>query len=122
VKHLDFSDTVKLAQASVITAQVDECRRIALEQQTNSVAEDDADFLKEKTIYEGQKTETLLATAKKPHPAFGTFGDVRAFDNYSRSPAKIAQSMSIDAKATLQAVSSALTALEGRQMILFFIA
>jgi hypothetical protein len=114
VRHLDLSDTVKLAQASAITAQVDECRRIALEQQTNSVAEYDAGYLKEEAIWEtwDKKNQTLLATAKKSHRVFGTFGDVHIFDNYSRSPAKIAQNMSIDANATLQAVSSAVTELE----------
>ena len=114
-EHRAADDNLTLAQAT-ITAQVDECRRIALEQQTNSVAEYDAGYLKEKMSYEtwDQKTQTLLAAAKKPHPAFGTFGNVHAFDNYARSPARIAQNMSIDAKSTLQAVSSALTTLEGQ--------
>jgi hypothetical protein len=109
------SDELTLAQAA-IAAFVDECRRIALEWQTNSVAEYDAGFLKEKAIYEtwDKKMATLLVAAKKPHPVFGTFGDVHVFDNYFRSPAKIAQNMSIDGKAILQAVSSALTTLEAQ--------
>jgi hypothetical protein len=115
VEHRTSDDELTLAQAS-ITPLVDECRRIALEQQTNSVAEYDAGFLKEKAISEtwDKKMKTLLAAAKMPHPAFGTFGNVHAFDEYARSPATIAQNMSIDAKSTLQAVSSALTTLEGQ--------
>jgi hypothetical protein len=96
------------------TALVDECRRIAQEEYTSAATEYDSDAAKDKAIFDiwSKKTLTLLAAAKKANAVFGRFGDARVFDNYSRSPAKIAEGVSTDVETTLRAVSSTVTTLE----------
>jgi hypothetical protein len=98
------------------TAFVDECRRIALEQYTSAAAEYDSNAAKDKEQFDiwGRKTSTLLAAAKKANAELGKFGDPQVFDNYARSPAKVAKRMSTETQTTLRAVSSALTTLDNQ--------
>jgi hypothetical protein len=65
-----------LAQAS-IDAQVDECRRLALQRQGESIASYDsaATFDKQQSDVWSEKAETLLKAAKNAKIPIGKFGD-----------------------------------------------
>ncbi len=104
---------IAFAQAS-IDAQIDECRRMALQEQGNSIAMFNSSATKDKQQFDlwANKTETLIEVMKKTPIPVGKFGDAHVFDSIRRSPARVAMELSADVDAALGAVTLNLKSIE----------
>jgi len=107
---------ITFAQAS-IDAKVDECRRMALQEQGVSIALYDSSATKDKQQFDvwSEKTRILIEASKKSPIVAGRFGDPAIFEGIRRSPAQVATEVSADVEAALRAVTQILTVIENQR-------
>src|SRR5262249_37752753 len=105
--------TVMVGRSEAI-AQVDECRRMALQEQADSIALFDSATTKNKQQLDTwiDKTKTLLNALQSNLASTGRYGDETVFDHVSTSPAQVATEISSEVDAASHAVVQNLKVLE----------